>query len=119
MDYIHKINEPVGEGKIIQEEKKNDGFDAEIYLEKLKGTSTKLMRAHLDLKDTFIERIPNESIVMSTIEKDVVILENTGQMHAYNQFSFSSRLKRLYAEYYDPENKLKDQHDSFHEYCLP
>ena len=55
---------------------------------------------------------------MSTIEKDEWILENTGQMHTYNQFSFSSRLKRLYEEFYNPENKLKDEHDSFHKYSL-
>ena len=109
-----KIKEPVGEGKIIQEKKK-DAFDVDIYLRKLK--KTKLMQANLSMKDTFIERINSTSIVMSSI-KGVWILEKTWQMDTYNQFSFSSRLKRLYEEFNNPEKKLKDEHDSFHKYCL-
>ena len=32
LSYAQKIKESIGDGKIIQEKKKNDAFDAEIYL---------------------------------------------------------------------------------------
>ena len=54
--YVQKIKALVGEGKIIQEEKKTDAFDAEIYFRKLKGA--KLTQANLVMKVTFIERTP-------------------------------------------------------------
>ena len=75
------------------------------------------MQANLDMKETFIERIYSKSIVMSSMKMTCRFRKHCKNA-CLQQFPFSSRLKRLYEEFYNLENKLKVEHDSFYKYCL-